>query len=368
MEPCNLEANERKNVCSLARYCIYFRNASKCHITMVRDVCGIAYYIFLSLQAVVYYILYMQWFIIMSWFTEVSYSQRVLVEVYTTVNIVVTLQYAVRTHSTHTLWDSTYSTSVYIFVGRSYATDMYERWLLGIAPAIAVPSGRARANGTRASAHVTFQRTTSERKLCFSAKLRRQRCCLAERCLQGILPACRPIHCPRPGARTKKRRERARTSSGFSLRNRSSPQFLRRQLVPPSSSVHVSNAGPRSRDSVLMPATVIHTLCSRGDNQETVQPRNSARYRRIEPERRPASFPRTEKSHVCGRWGSHVTDNFTLRTMGGVHTCRLLRNVQQICCSAQTGQHSRLQRSCCPVWALQHIHAGTVLYVYTYTM
>ena len=71
------------------------------------------------------------------------------------------------------------------------------------------PSGRARANGTRASAHVTFQRTTSERKLCFSAKLRRQQCCLAERCLQGILPACRPIHCPRPGARASKKRTRA---------------------------------------------------------------------------------------------------------------------------------------------------------------
>ena len=33
------------------------------------------------------------------------------------------------------------------------------------------------------------------------------------------------------------------------------------------------------------------------------------------------------------------------------------RDIQQICCSAQTGQHSRLQRSCCPVWVLQHIHA-----------
>ena len=97
---------------------------------------------------------------------------------------------------------------------------------------------------------------------------------------------------------------------------------------------------------------VIHTLCSRGDNQETVPPRNSGRYRRKEPERRPASFPHREKPRV---WAleSHVTDNFTLRTMGGVHTCRLLRNVQQICCSAQTGQHSRLQHSCCPVWALQ---------------
>ena len=109
----------------------------------------------------------------------------------------------------------------------------------------------------------------------------------------------------RPGARASKKK-RARTSSDFSLR-------------------------------------------SRGDNQETVPPRNSGRYRRKEPERRPASFPHREKPRV---WAleSHVTDNFTLRTMGGVHTCRLLRNVQQICCSAQTGQHSRLQ---CPVWALQ---------------
>ena len=127
---------------------------------------------------------------------------------------------------------------------------MYERWLLGIAPAIAVPSGRARANGTRASAHVTFQRTTSERKLCFSAKLRRQRCCLAYReFYQHVGPYTVPA---RARVRAKKGRERARTSSGFSLRNRSSPQFLRRQLVPPSSSVHVSNAGPRSRDSILI--------------------------------------------------------------------------------------------------------------------
>ena len=56
----------------------------------------------------------------------------------------------------------------------------------------------------------------------------------------------------------------------------------------------------RSHRQRLRP--VIHTLCSRGDNQGTVQPRNSARYRRKEPERRPASFPRTEKRHVCGRW------------------------------------------------------------------
>ena len=38
-----------------------------------------------------------------------------------------------------------------------------------------------------------------------------------------------------------------------------------------------------------------------------------------------------------------------------VHTCHLPIDIQQIYCSAQTGQHSRLRRSCCPVWALQHI-------------
>ena len=222
----------------------------------------------------------------------------------------------------------------------------------------------ARTNGTRASAHVTFQRTTSERKLCFSAKLRRQRCCLAERCLQGILPACRPIHCPRPGARAskKKGRERARTSSGFSLRNRSSPQFLRRQLVPPSSSVHVS-----TRDSVSHPPGSSHIV------QPRRQPGDgSAEKQREIPTKRTGEttcfFPaHREKTRV---WAleSHVTDNFTLWTMGGVHTCRLLRNVQQICCSAQTGQHSRLQRSCCPVWALQHIHTYIHTYVHTYIL
>ena len=38
-----------------------------------------------------------------------------------------------------------------------------------------------------------------------------------------------------------------------------------------------------------------------------------------------------------------------------VHTCHLPIDIQQIYCSAQTGQHSRLRSSCCPVWALQHI-------------
>ena len=109
------------------------------------------------------------------------------------------------------------------------------------------PSGRARANGTRASVHVTFQRTTSERKLCFSTKLRRQRCCLAERCLQGILPACRPIHCPRPGARaSKKGRERARTSSGFliwPLCCRVCPQCVERCIWSGTRSDHLGQCG-----------------------------------------------------------------------------------------------------------------------------
>ena len=39
-----------------------------------------------------------------------------------------------------------------------------------------------------------------------------------------------------------------------------------------------------------------------------------------------------------------------------VHTCHLSIDIQQIYCSTQTGQHSRLQRSCCPVWVLQPIH------------
>ena len=224
------------------------------------------------------------------------------------------------------------------------------------------PSGRARANGTRASAHVTFQRTTSERKLCFSAKLRRQRCCLAERCLQGILPA----HTLSPPGRA---REQKRTTSGFSLRNRSSPQFLRWQLVPPSSSVHVSN-GQATRVRVRAtafssPATLpgnshivqprrqpgdgsaeetTRRRFSRGDNQETVQLRrqpgdSSAEKQREIPTKRTGEttcfFPAHREKPRVWALESHVTDNFTLRTMGGVHTCRLLRNVQQICCSAQ---------------------------------
>ena len=44
-----------------------------------------------------------------------------------------------------------------------------------------------------------------------------------------------------------------------------------------------------------------------------------------------------------------------------VHTCHLPIDIQQIYCSTQTGQHSRLQHSCCPVWVLQPIHVALML-------
>ena len=44
-----------------------------------------------------------------------------------------------------------------------------------------------------------------------------------------------------------------------------------------------------------------------------------------------------------------------------VHTCYLPIDIQQIYCSAQTGQHLRRRHSCCPVWAVQHIYT---LYVH----
>ena len=148
---------------------------------------------------------------------------------------------------------------------------------------------------------MTFQRTTSERKLCFSAKLCRQRCCLAERCLQGILPSCRPIHCPRPAgcAREQKKdeSERAHQVAFLYETGRLPSSYIGNFFVCARKQRGSAFAQLRSHRQRLRP--VIHTLCSRGDNQETVQPRNSARYRRKEPERRPASFPRTEKSHVC---------------------------------------------------------------------
>ena len=63
------------------------------------------------------------------------------------------------------------------------------------------------------------------------------------------------------------------------------------------------------------------------------------------------------------RTGEFYEHNYTiLRDVSWVHTCRLLRDIQQIYCSAQTGQHLPLQGSCCPVWALQHIHT----YIHTY--
>ena len=150
---------------------------------------------------------------------------------------------------------------------------------------------------------MTFQRTTSERKLCFPAKLRRQRCCLAELCLQGILPACRPIHWPRPGARVSKKRTRASAHIKwlFSTKQVVSPVLTSATgaafLVCARKQRRSAFARLRSHRQRLRP--VIHTLCSRGDNQETVQPRKSARYRQKEPERRPASFPRTEKKATC---------------------------------------------------------------------
>ena len=73
--------------------------------------------------------------------------------------------------------------------------------------------------------------------------------------------------------------------------------------------------------------------------------------------------------YVCTCWIS-ATDMYEARYLGivsaytilhvqaRVHTCHLPRDIQQICCSTQTGQHSPLQGSCCPVWALQHIHIG----------
>ena len=45
------------------------------------------------------------------------------------------------------------------------------------------------------------------------------------------------------------------------------------------------------------------------------------------------------------------------------------RDIQQIGCSTQTGQHSPLQGSCCPIWALQHNtcskgHTDTLMLVF----
>ena len=144
---------------------------------------------------------------------------------------------------------------------------MYEWRLQGIVPAIAVPSGRTRANGTRASAHVTFQRTTSDRKLCFSAKLCRQRCCLAERCLQGILPACRPIHCSRPGARASRKRTRASAHIKWLF---STKQVVSPVLTSATGAAFLVCARKQRGSAFARLRPVIRTLCSQGDNQETV--------------------------------------------------------------------------------------------------
>ena len=155
---------------------------------------------------------------------------------------------------------------------------------------------------------------------CFSAKLCRQRCCLAELCLQGILPACRPIHCPRPGARVSKKRTRASAHIKwlFSTKQVVSPVLTSATgaafLVCARKQRRSAFARLRSHHQRLRP--VIHTLCSRGDNQETVS-REKARDTDKKPERRPASFPRTEKKPRVWALESHVTDNLTLRTING---------------------------------------------------
>ena len=126
----------------------------------------------------------------------------------------------------------------------------------------------------------------------------------------------RPIHCPRPGVRASKKRTRASAHIKwlFSTKQVVSPVLTSATgaafLVCARKQRRSAFARPHSHRQRLSP--VIHTLCSRGDNQETVQPRKSVRYRRKEPERRPASFPRTEKPRV---WAleSHVTDNLTLQ-------------------------------------------------------
>ena len=158
-------------------------------------------------------------------------------------------------------------------------------------------------NGTRASAHVTFQRTTSERKLCFSAKLRRQRCCLAELCLQGILPACRPIHWPRPGARVSKKRTRASAHIKW--------LFSTKQVVSP---VLTSATGAAFLvcAQVRVRATPFSSPATPPGNSHIVQPRRqpgdgSAEKKREIPTKRTGErtcfFPaHREKSHVCGRW------------------------------------------------------------------
>ena len=94
---------------------------------------------------------------------------------------------------------------------------------------------------------------------CFSAKLRRQRCCLAERCLQGILPACRrpytvPAH-----------------QVAFSTKQVVSPVLTSATgaafLVCARKQSRSAFARLRSHRQRLRP--VIHTLCSRGREETT---------------------------------------------------------------------------------------------------
>ena len=54
----------------------------------------------------------------------------------------------------------------------------------------------------------------------------------------------------------------------------------------------------------------------------------------------------------------------TVIVSSNVHTCPLLRNIPQICYSAQTGQHLPLQGSCCPVCASMHACMHACIHVY----
>ena len=120
----------------------------------------------------------------------------------------------------------------------------------------------------------------------------------------------------------------------------------------------------QNKHATTVPATPFSSPATPPGNSHIVQPRRQPGDGSAEkeiPTKRTGEttcfFPACREKPRVWALESHVTDNFMLRTMV-MHTCWLLRNVQQICCSAQTGQHERLQRSCCPVWALQHIHTA----------
>ena len=164
---------------------------------------------------------------------------------------------------------------------------------------------------------------------------------------------CRPIHCPRPGARASKERTRASAHIKWLF---STKQVVSPVLTSATGAAFLVCARKQRGTPFSSPATP-------PGNSHIVQPRRqpgdgSAEKQREIPTKRTGEttcfFPAHREKPRVWALESHVTDNFTLRTMreAFIH----IRNVQQICYSAQTGQHSRLQRSCCPVWALQHIH------------